>query len=156
LPTDGNARPQLTPRMTNTAKLTNEQRVYVVMRLAGYDLPSAIARGPEREFCDRHQAEVRVRWLDQMARSEMAVDNSAEARALLKQVAEEMSEGARHKHDHHGVFLHGGLSDAELDARIAALAAELGLAVVPLGTQAAAGGEDAADEPQSPAKPLSG
>jgi len=99
---------------------------------------------------------VRVRWLDQMARSEMAVDNSAEARALLKQVAEEMSEGARHKHDHHGVFLHGGLSDAELDARIAALAAELGLAVVPLGTQAAAGGEDAADEPQSPAKPLSG
>jgi hypothetical protein len=26
-------------------RLANEQRVYVVMRLAGYDLPSAITRG---------------------------------------------------------------------------------------------------------------
>ena len=61
---------------------------------------------------------VRVRWLDQMARSEMAANNSAEARALIKQAAEEMGEGVTHRHEHHGIVLHGNLSEAELDARL--------------------------------------
>src|ERR1041384_6380299 len=122
------------------SKLTEAQRVDVVLRLAGYDSPSAIARSLKAEFgiriapssiafydpttyagrhCPQRWATLfhetrakiiaglsaieatnkmgRVRWLDQMARSQMAAENSAEARALIKQAAEEMGEGVRHR-----------------------------------------------------------
>jgi len=182
------------------SKLTEAQKVDVVLRLAGYDSPTAIARSLKEEFgitiaaqsiafydpttrkgkaCPQRWATlfhetrakiiaglsdigaankmVRVRWLDQMARSQMAAENSTEARALIRQAAEEMGEGVRHRHDHHGVLLHRDLSEAELDARIAALAKRLGLAVVPLvGPPLDASGEGAAAEPQPAGEPLSG
>ena len=182
------------------SKLTEAQKVDVVLRLAGYDSPAAIARSLKEEFgieirassiafydpttprgkaCPQRWAAlfhetrakiiaglsdigaankmVRVRWLDQMARSQMAADNSAEARALIRQAAEEMGEGVRHRHDHHGVFLHRDLTEVELNARIAAVAGRLGLAIVPLvGPPVGAGGEGAAGEPEPAREPLSG
>jgi|ERR1043166_3246459 hypothetical protein len=157
------------------SKLTEAQKVDVVLRLAGYDSPPAIARSLKEEFditiavssiafydptsshggrCPERWATlfhetrakilaglsdvgatnkmVRVRWLDQMARREMAEDNSAEARALLKQVAEEMSEGPRNLHDHHGVSVHD-LNDAELDARLTAASDRLAAAMAARG-----------------------
>lgn len=181
------------------SKLTEAQKVEVVLRLAGYDNPTAIARSLKEELgidiavssialydpttyrgrqCPARWATlfhetrakiiaglsdvgaaykmVRVRWLDQMARNEMAANNSAEARALIRQAAEEMSEGVTHKHEHHGVFLHGNLNEAELNIRIADAAAKLGLAVVPLGALAAPGAEAGVEEPQPVGEPLSG
>lgn len=155
--------------MGNAAsKLTEAHKVDVVLRLAGYDSPAAIARSLKEEFginiracsiafydptsfrgshCPERWATlfhetrakiiaglsdigaankmVRVRWLDQMARSEMAANNSAEARALIRQAAEEMGEGVTHRHEHHGVFLHGNLSEAEIDARLRAASERL-------------------------------
>jgi hypothetical protein len=99
---------------------------------------------------------VRIRWLDQMARRKIADENTAEARALLKQVAEEMGEGVTHRHEHHGIVLHGSVSGVEIDARIAATAAKLGLAVVPLGALAAPGAEAVVAEPQPADEPVSG
>ena len=98
---------------------------------------------------------VRVRWLDQMARRQMVMQNSAEARALLKQVAEEMGQLAEQRHDGSGAA-YGELGMAELKARIVAAAAKLRLAFVPLGAPAAAGGDGAAGEPQPPGEPVSG
>src|SRR5689334_14980438 len=130
---------------TRPSKLNEAQKVDVVLRLAGYDSPSAIARSLKEEFgisiaassialydpttyVGRHCPErwatlfhetrakiiaglsdigaankmVRVRWLDQMARGQMATKNSTEARALLRQAAEEMGEGVTHRYDHRG------------------------------------------------------
>src|ERR1044072_3657663 len=53
---------------------------------------------------------VRVRWLDQMVHREMSEGNTAEARALLKQAAEEMNEEATQRHEHHVIVLHADLS----------------------------------------------
>ena len=182
------------------SKLTEAQKVEVVLRLAGYDSAPAIARSLKEEFginiragsislydptshkgrqCPKRWATlfhetrakivaglsdigvankmVRVRWLDQMARSQMAANNTPEARALIRQAAEEMGEGVRHRHDHHGVFLHRDLTEVELNARIAAVAGRLGLAIVPLvGPPVGAGGEGAAGEPEPAREPLSG
>jgi hypothetical protein len=145
-------------------KLTKDQKVDVVVRLACYDSPSAIVKSLKEDFgieiarqaierynpllryggrrCSEQWATlfyetrrklvegmadigaahkmVRIRWLDQMVRREMTGGHTAEARALLKQVAEEMGEGVTHRHDHHGVILHGDLSEADLYARLRA------------------------------------
>ena len=182
------------------SKLTEAQKVDVVLRLAGYDSRAAIARSlkeefgieirassiafydpttPRRKACPQRWAAlfhetrakiiaglsdigaankmVRVRWLDQMARRQMAADNSAEARALIRQVAEEMGEGVRHRHDHHGVFLHGDLTETEIDARIAAVAERLGFqARVPDGVRISGVAEGVLEAPQPPEEPLSG
>jgi hypothetical protein len=182
------------------SKLTEAQKVDVVLRLAGYDNPTAIARSLKEEFaidiavssiafydpttyrgrnCPKRWATlfhetrakiiaglsdvgaankmVRVRWLDQMARSQMAANDSAEARALIKQAAEEMGEGATQRHEHHGIFLYGNLSDAELDARIAAVAGRLGYQAGERdGTRTSGGGEGAAGALQPADEPLPG
>jgi hypothetical protein len=172
------------------SKLTQAQKVDVVLRLAGYDSASAIARSLKEEFgitispasisfydptpyrgrqCPERWATlfhetrakiiaglsdvgaahkmVRVRWLDQMARNEMATNNSAEARALIRQAAEEMGDGVTHRHEHRGVVLHGNLSEAELDARLtaaqdrlAAVLASRGLATASAGGSGGSGG----------------
>ncbi len=181
-------------------KLTEAEKIDVVLRLAGYDSPPAIARSLKEEFgitiavssiafydptschgrrCPKRWATlfhetrakiiaglsdvgaankmVRVRWLDQMARSQMAANDSAEARALLKQAAEEMGEGVTHRHEHRGVFLHGDLSEAEIDARIAAVAGRLGLQARERdGARILGGGEGTAEEPQPVGDPVSG
>jgi hypothetical protein len=154
------------------SKLTEALKVEVVLRLAGYDNPTAIARSLKEELgidiavssialydpttyrgrqCPArwetlfHETRakiiaglsdvgaaykmVRVRWLDQMARNEIAASNSAEARALIKQAAEETGEGVTHRHEHHGVFLHGNLSETELDARLTAAGDRLAAAI---------------------------
>lgn len=180
------------------AKLTEAQKVEVVLRLAGYDSPPAIARSLKEELgidiraasiafydptthrgrkCPRRWATlfhetrakivaglsdvgaankmVRVRWLDQMARGQMAANNTPEARALIRQVAEEMGEGITYRHDHRGVFLYGDLSDAELKARIAAVAERLGLEVGErVGARIPGDRAVAAAELQPPGKPL--
>ena len=181
------------------SKLTEAQKVEVVLRLAGYDSAPAIARSLKEEFginiragsislydptshkgrqCPKRWATlfhetrakivaglsdigvankmVRVRWLDQMARSQMAANNTPEARALIRQAAQEMGEGVTHRHDHRAVFLYGDLSDAELNARIAAVAERLGLqAREHDGARTPGGGAVAAAELQPPDKPLS-
>jgi hypothetical protein len=159
------------------SKLTEALKVEVVLRLAGYDNPTAIARSLKEELgidiavssiafydpttyrgrqCPARWATlfnetrakiiaglsdvgaaykmVRVRWLDQMARSEMASNNSAEARALIRQAAEEMGEGVTHRHEHHGVLLHGKLSEAELDAKLTAVSERLAAAMAARGS----------------------
>lgn len=180
------------------AKLTEAQKVEVVLRLAGYDSPPAIARSLKEELgieiraasiafydptthrgrkCPKRWATlfhetrakiiaglsdvgaaskmVRVRWLDQMARGQMAANNTAEARALIRQAAEEMGEGVTHKHEHRGVFLNGDLSEAELAARIVALAGRLGLPVgEPAGARTSGGGTGAAEALQPVGDPL--
>ena len=110
---------------------------------------------------------VRLRWLDQMVRREMNEGNTAEARALLKQAAEEMSEGATQRHEHHGIVLHGNLSAAELDARLTAASERLAAAMAArrLGPGSAGGGSGGAalagpagqrGKPQPSDEPLSG
>jgi hypothetical protein len=99
---------------------------------------------------------VRVRWLDQMARAQMDKGNTAEARALLKQAADEMSRigGQREDGRDESDSELSKLSDAELHARCAALAKRLGFEG-PAGR--ASGDRDrAADEPQPAGQPLSG
>ena len=98
---------------------------------------------------------VRVRRLDQMACDQMEKGNTAEARALLKQAADEMSRVAEQRDDAHGTD-YSKLSEAEVIERFAAAAATLGFALVPLGCDAAAGGDGAVDKPQPPGDPVSG
>jgi hypothetical protein len=95
---------------------------------------------------------VRVAWLDAMARKAMGGGNSLLAAQLLEQIAKEMGESFtnRQKIEHAGSlkFEHE-LSDAELEQRIAARAAELGLTVgSAAGPGTAAGGADAPAGPQ--------
>ena len=97
---------------------------------------------------------VRVHWLDRMARDQMEKGDTAEARALLKQAADEMSRMAGHKDGNNETDRQ--LSKAEVLARLGALAAMFGHAIVPLGSHAAAGGDRAVDEPQPPGDPVSG
>ena len=97
---------------------------------------------------------VRVRRLDQMACDQMDKGNTAEARALLKQAADEMSRMAEHKDDGNDET-DSELSVAELEPNRRARR-QLGVAVVPLGAHAGGGGEGAAEEPQPPGKLLSG
>ena len=99
---------------------------------------------------------VRVRRLDQMACAQMEKGNTAEARALLKQAADEMSRIGGQKDDGRDESDSelSKLSDAELHARCAALAKRLGFED-PAGR--ASGDRDrAADEPQPAGQPLSG
>jgi hypothetical protein len=98
---------------------------------------------------------VRVRRLDQMACDQMDKGNAAEARALLKQAADEMSRMAEERNDASGTA-YSQLSYAEIIARFAAAAAKLGHALVPLGDHAAAGGHGGVDEPQPPGDPVPG
>lgn len=98
---------------------------------------------------------VRVRWLDQMARAQMDKGNTAEARALLKQAADEMSRIGGQREDGRNAA-DSGKSWAELKARIDADAAVLGLAVVPIESLGRAGGDGAVDAPQPAGQPLSG
>ena len=98
---------------------------------------------------------VRVRRLDAMACAQMEKGNTAEARALLKQAADEMSRMAGQKDDGSNAT-EGRLSEAELKARIDADAAELGLAVVPIESHGRGGGDGAVDAPQPAGQPLSG
>ena len=178
--------------------LTDEQKAYVVRRLALFDSPATVATAVQQEFgialgrqavecydptshAGRALAEtwvnlfretraallenaaaigianraVRLRWLHRIAERAMEQGSNAEARAAIEQAAKEMGESySKNRHEHVGAV---PLSDAELDARIAAKAAELGLA--PLGADRA--GEphrrtDAAREPQPAEEPLSG
>ena len=98
---------------------------------------------------------VRVRRLDQMACDQMEKGNTAEARALLKQAADEMSRMGGQKDDGSDAT-EGGLSESELKARIDADAAKLGLALVPIESLAGAVGNGAAEKPQPAGQPLSG
>ena len=98
---------------------------------------------------------VRIRWLDQMARRKIADEDTAEARALLKQAAGEMKEDARQKHGKVRAN-NGERSEAEVDNSINLLAGKLGLTLVPIGSQAAAGAGVVAEEPKPPDEPLSG
>jgi hypothetical protein len=99
---------------------------------------------------------VRLLWLDKMARAQMEKGYAAEARALLRQAADEMSQIAGHRHEEKESD-DSKLSEAELKADIDEYAATLGLAVVPLeALQAEAGDDGAAEGPQPPGKHLSG
>jgi len=98
---------------------------------------------------------VRVRRLDQMACAQMEKGNTAEARALLKQAADEMSRMSGQKDDGNDAT-DSKQSEAELRAGIDANAAKLGLAVVPIGSLAGAGGDGASEERQPAGQPLSG
>ncbi|MCA1838062.1 MAG: DUF2280 domain-containing protein, partial [Actinobacteria bacterium] len=97
---------------------------------------------------------VRLRWLDQMARAQMEKLNTAEARALLKQAADEMKMAGQ-KDEASGTD-YSKLSDAELEARNAANAAKVGLAIVSIESLGRDGGDGAAGEPQPPGEPVSG
>ena len=101
-----------------------------------------------------HRA-TRLRWLDQLVRAQMEKDNSAEARALLKQAADEMRRMAEERGDG-SETAYSKLSSAELKAKIDADAAKLGLAVVPIESLAGAGGGGTAGERQPPGQPVSG
>jgi len=98
---------------------------------------------------------VRVRRLDAMACAQMEKGNTAEARALLKQAADEMSRMAGQKDDGNDAT-DSKQSEAELKARIDADAAKLGLAVVPIESLGRAGRDGAVDAPQPAGQPLSG
>jgi hypothetical protein len=97
----------------------------------------------------------RIRWLDLMLHRRMIDGKTREARALLKQAAEEMSQIAEQRHDGCGAA-YSEFSMAELKARVVAAAAKLGLALVPIGALAAPGGDGAAGETQPPGEPVSG
>ena len=179
-------------------KLTDAQKADVVMRLAGYELPRAIAKSMKEDFgigitpqsiefydptryagraCPERWATlfretrakliegkadigaahrmVRLRWLDQMARQQMDKGNTAEARALLKQAADETSRMAERREDGSDDRRDSKLSDAELHARIAAVAAETRTTRSSgwrLKQRLARGG--AAEEPQPPGEPV--
>lgn len=98
---------------------------------------------------------VRLRWLHRIAERALEQGSNGEARAAIEQAAKEMGESySKQKHEHPGP---GPLSDADLEARIAAKAAELGLA--PAGADRAGTPHrraDATQEPQPAEEPLSG
>lgn len=96
----------------------------------------------------------RVRWLEQMVHDRMDEGNTAEARALLKQVAEEMNRMAGHSDRESGRPFEK-LSDAELAARLGALRTRLDDVEAPGGRAAAIRGGVAA-EPDSPGEPVPG
>jgi hypothetical protein len=98
---------------------------------------------------------VRLRWLHGIAERALEQGSHGDARAAIEQAAKEMGESySKQKHEHPGPGL---LSDAELDARIAAKAAELGLAPAGAGRAGTPHrGADAAEEPQPAEEPLSG
>ena len=102
---------------------------------------------------------VRVRRLDQMACEQMEKGNAAEARALLKQAAEEMSRMAGHKEDgsdenHRRLIELSKLTDDELDEHRAAVAAQLNSEGP--GGRGCGDRIGAAEEPQPVDEPLSG
>jgi hypothetical protein len=98
---------------------------------------------------------VRLRWLDRMARVQMEKGNTAEARALMKQAADEISQMIEQR-DNGCETDYSKLGNAELKAQIDADAAKLGYAIVPLVALAGANGDNAAEEPQPAGRPLSG
>lgn len=177
-------------------KLTRDQKIEVVGRLAAFEQPAAIAKAMKADHgveitpqaiafydptryagkaCPKCWSDlfwtmraefiagiadvgiahgtVRLRWLDQMARAQMDKGNTAEARALLKQAADEMSRMAGQKY---GASDGSGKTRDELKAGIDADAAKLGLVVVPIESLARHGGDGAAGEPQPAGEPLSG
>jgi hypothetical protein len=99
---------------------------------------------------------VRVRWLDAMARAAMDKGSFKLAADLLAQVAREMREaGNTHEHKAPQEHDYTNLTDAELDRRLADVAAEaaamLGFALAPLAAADAGksvGDEGEAREPQ--------
>jgi hypothetical protein len=95
------------------------------------------------------QATVRLVWLDRMVRAQMDNGNTAEARALMRHAADELSQMVEQRHDGRETD-YSKLSDAELEARAAALAARLD------GGRARGDRDGAADEPQPAGQPLSG
>ena len=179
-------------------KLTYDQRVEVVRRLAHYETPAAIAKAMKEECgieitpqaiafydptrfalkrCPKRwfvlfwklraeftrgkpdvgvaQATVRLVWLDRMARAQMENGNTAEARALMRQAADEISQMAEQRDDGNDAT-DNTQSQAEVAAELAPDLAELGLALVPLKTQAEGGDDGAAEAPQPAGQPLSG
>ncbi len=101
-----------------------------------------------------HRA-VRLRWLDQMARAQIDKGDTAEARALLKQAADEVGRMAGHREDGRD-GTDSKRSEAEILATATALAAQLGLALEPVRSLPGAGGDGAAAEPQPAGRSLSG
>jgi hypothetical protein len=102
---------------------------------------------------------VRVRRLDQMACDQMDKGNTAEARALLKQAADEMSRMAGQKEEgsHEGdrkLRELSNLSEDELDERRAAVAARL--RVERPGGRASGDRDGTAEEAQPPGESLPG
>ncbi len=100
---------------------------------------------------------VRLRRIDQMACDQMDEGNTAEARALLKQAADEMTRMAGHKEgasDDRQLSDLSKLSEPELRAHGAAVAARLGSEHP--GGRTCGDRDEAADEPQPPGEPLSG
>ena len=178
-------------------KLTCDQQVEAVRRLAHYESPAAIAKAMKDECgieispqaiayydptrfalkrCPKRwsvlfwklRAEViegkpdvgvahrtvRLLWLDRMTQAQMENGNTAEARALMRQAVDEISQMAEQRDDGRGTA-YSEFSIAELKARIVAAAAKLGLALVPIGALAATGGESAVGKLQPPGDPLS-
>jgi hypothetical protein len=74
---------------------------------------------------------VRVRWLDAMVHDAMDRDDPRLAAHLLAQVAKEMGESRTNRQKQHS-GVQEDISEAELDRRIAAAAAALGLMLVPI------------------------
>lgn len=98
---------------------------------------------------------VRLRWLDAMAHAAMDKGNSAEARALLKQAADEISRMMEQRDGSHATDSElGELSEAELHERFAAIATRLGYERP--GGPAPGDRSGAADAAQPAGEPLSG
>ena len=92
---------------------------------------------------------VRLVWLDRMTRAQMDNGNTAEARALMRHAADELSQMAEQQDDGRETD-YSKLSDAELEERAAALAARLH------GGRGRGDRVGAAEEPQPAGQPLSG
>jgi hypothetical protein len=186
-------------------KLTEEQQIYLVQRVAGFDSPRAIIKSMQEEFgitithstvqyynpgthkgqlsADRWKTlfdetrkaiiegrvevgvankMVRLRRLETMSQDAMDGGNFSAATKVLAQAAREMGEryAERQNHDQIGPLgsEFSGLTMAELDQRIAASAAKLGLELVPLRggePEQTAGREGEAVAPQQTRDPVS-
>ena len=177
-------------------KLTCDQQVEAVRRLARYESPAVIAKAMKEECgvditpqaiayydptrfalkrCPKRwsvlfwklRAEViegkpdvgvahrtvRLLWLDRMTQAQMENGNTAEARALMRQAVDEISQMAEQRDDGSDAA-YSKLSNAELHGRIAALAPRLGYERP--GGRASGDRAGAADEPQPAGQPVSG
>ena len=186
--------------MTNPRhKLTDEQKIKVVQRLAAYDSPAVILKWLREEYAltvDRtavtyydpnsyagrrcperwktlffamrkatvaNWAEigaankmVRVRWLDRLVHDAMDRGDAKLAAQILAQVAREMDPRYATKKQEYRQPPARDISDAELDRRIAAAAAALGLELGPIADAGRAASRDGAGFGAAPHSPMTG
>ena len=179
-------------------KLTRDQQVEVVRRLAAFESPAAIAKAMKEECgieispqaiayydptrfalkrCPKRWSvlfwklraaiiedepdvgvahrTVRLLWLDRMTQAQMEAGNTAEARALMRQAVDEISQMAKQRDDGSDAT-DSEQSDAERLTEIKSLGAEAGYAISPLEAEAGAGEGGEAEEPQPAGEPVSG